>query len=385
MRAKTIKAETTARLAAELAQSTTDGFRPTLALVFSSIKQDHEAVTRLLDSQGIAVFGATTAGEFIDGDIGEGTIAVMLLNITPAYFQLLFLPIEEGKLKQQAKEIGEHGKKAFAHPAFLVSYSGLYTDGETIVRGIEETAGEAAVIFGGMAGDNLTWSGPCVFTNGKSSDEAIIAMIIDGDKITLKGHSTSGWKPVGTERTITKSTNSIVYTIDEEPALDVVMKYLNIHPESQEEINEMLLKVSSYFPILMQRPDGDPVVRTSMFADINERSIKFSGNVPQGSRFRFALPPDFEVIDEVIAQSDKVKQSQLPAADALVMFSCVTRHVTLGPLVSEEIEGLKKVWNSPLIGFFSYGEIGKATNGKNEFHNNTCCLVAMKETASVSS
>jgi hypothetical protein len=29
--------------------------------------------------------------------------------------------------------------------------------------------------------------------------------------------------------------------------------------------------------------------------------------------------------------------------------------------------------------FFSYGEIGKATNGKHEFHNNTCCLVAMKE------
>jgi len=163
------------------------------------------------------------------------------------------------------------------------------------------------------------------------------------------------------------------------------MKFLGMNHEAPNELNDALVRLGSYFPILMQREDGDAVVRTSMFANVEERCLKFSGNVPQGSKFRFSLPPDFEVVDQVIAQSDNVRKNQLPQADALVMFSCVARHVSLGPLVSEEIEGLRNVWNAPLIGFFSYGEIGKATNGRHEFHNNTCCLVALKEKESTAS
>jgi hypothetical protein len=32
-----------------------------------------------------------------------------------------------------------------------------------------------------------------------------------------------------------------------------------------------------------------------------------------------------------------------------------------------------------MAGFFSYGEIERATNGKNEYHNTTCCWVVLKE------
>lgn len=380
MKAKTLKAKTTAAAADALRRATADGFRPTLALVFLSIKQDRQAICQLLKEQGVAIFGATTAGEFIDGDVEEGTAVVMLMEINPSYFRVLFQRMDESNSGSVAKRIGESGKNAFRNPAFLVSYSGLYIDGETIVRGIEETAGNRTVIFGGMAGDDLTWSGPCVFTNEQAGDKALIAVVIDGDKIDLKGHAASGWKPVGTERKVTKSSGSVVYTIDEEPALDVVMKFLGISPEKPEEINQLLTKMSSHFPILMLREDGAPVVRTSMFANVDERSIKFSGNVPQGAAFRFALPPDFEVVHDVIAQSAEVK-NDMATADALVLFSCVARHVTLGPMISDEIDGLKNLWGAPLIGFFSYGEIGKITDGGNEFHNNTCCLVAIKEKA----
>jgi hypothetical protein len=30
-------------------------------------------------------------------------------------------------------------------------------------------------------------------------------------------------------------------------------------------------------------------------------------------------------------------------------------------------------------GYFSAGEIGKSKRGKTEFHNNTCCVVVLKE------
>ena len=49
------------------------------------------------------------------------------------------------------------------------------------------------------------------------------------------------------------------------------------------------------------------------------------------------------------------------------------------PMVSTEIEGLKNIFNAPMAGFFTYGEFGRATIGKNEYHNTTSCWVALKE------
>lgn len=379
MKAVTIKGNSADEISTGLAASTANGFSPTLALVFLSVKQDRRAITTLLQQKGIAVFGATTAGEFTDGEIGEGSVVIMLLDLKPAAFHIQFEQIGDSNLEEVAKKIGRDGRQTFGSPAFLVSYSGLFTDGEVIVKGIEEGAGSGVAIYGGMAGDDLTFNSSCVFTNNEASDKGIIAVIIDNEKVALKGHATGGWKPVGTERTITRSEGRIVYTMDDEPALDVVLKYMGIDPKTTEEVNDAMLKMGPYFPILLHREDGDLVTRTAMLASIEEKSLTYSGSVPQGAKFRFALPPDFEVTEEVVAKTQELQTNGMPEADAVVMFSCVARLVSLGPMVSEEIEGVKNIWKSPLAGFFSYGEIGKAKNGNHEYYNNTCCLVALKE------
>jgi hypothetical protein len=69
---------------------------------------------------------------------------------------------------------------------------------------------------------------------------------------------------------------------------------------------------------------------------------------------------------------------------AAIMFTDIVGYTALmdndvGPMVSAEIDGLKNIFNAPIAGFFTYGEIGRASNGKNEYHNTTCCLVALKE------
>ena len=75
----------------------------------------------------------------------------------------------------------------------------------------------------------------------------------------------------------------------------------------------------------------------------------------------------------------EVKKERQQEADALIMFSCISRHLSFGILMTEEIEQVKQVWDAPMVGFFSYGEFGKSKTGKHEFHNNTCCVVALKE------
>ena len=104
-----------------------------------------------------------------------------------------------------------------------------------------------------------------------------------------------------------------------------------------------------------------------------------AGNVKEGDRFRFSLPPDFDVIDTVIESSRRVKEEAMPDADALIIFSCVGRLGSLGPLISAEVEGLAQTWSKPMVGFFSLGEFGKLQNKPCEFHGTTVSWVALKE------
>jgi hypothetical protein len=66
-------------------------------------------------------------------------------------------------------------------------------------------------------------------------------------------------------------------------------------------------------------------------------------------------------------------------AYALLVFSCAGREPALGRLITMENEGLAELWNSPMAGFFSYGEFGRAKNGGQNFHSGTCCWWALKE------
>lgn len=380
MKALTIKGSSADDIHLALTQTLADGYKPTLAIVFISVKQDSDAVCSLLNDKGIQIFGSTTSGEFISPEISEGGIVIMLLDINPAFFKLLFFETGDSSAFETSKQLGAEGKNVFSNPAFIIASGWLHTDGEQIVKGIEEGFGKEVTVFGGMAGDDLALREPVVFTYGKQSTTGVVAIIFDEDKIDVKGIATCGWKPIGITKTITKSTGNIVYTIDDQPALDLVIKYLGLNLDN--EISEsMVVNLGAYYPLQLERENAPPVMRTTMLGNKEDRSLICAGTVPQGAKVRFSLPPDFDVIDTVVEECTDLKNEKQHEADAMIMFSCVSRYLSFGVMTSEEIERVQQVWNAPLIGFFSYGEFGKSKKGKHEFHNNTCCVVVLKEKA----
>jgi hypothetical protein len=84
-------------------------------------------------------------------------------------------------------------------------------------------------------------------------------------------------------------------------------------------------------------------------------------------------------MEKVIKGVENLKATKMPEADALVVFSCAGRILSLGPLMQSEIEGIKNVWNIPMVGMFSNAELARATGGNLEMHNLTTCCVALKE------
>jgi hypothetical protein len=381
MKAKSIKGNSTEEIKSALEQSMADGYKPTLAFVFISIKQDIDAVSNLLNQQGIRIFGATTGGEFIDGDIGAGTIAILLLDMNPAHFMILLEDYSDKDTEALTKTMARKAKEHFKNPSFILSNSIAMVNsvelGEPILRAIESVTGSDTIIWGGRAGDDFIFDETVVFSNNKSLKRGILLLVLDGDKILLKGQAASGQKPVGTEKPITKMADNWIYELDNQPATDMVMKYLGLKLTEEETIAFNPINYNIMFSVA--RGKGDPIIRGVGAFNWKEKAVFILASIKEGDKVRFTLQPDFEIVDEVTGNAEKIRQSEMPHADALLMFSCIGRLGQFGPLISEEIEGIKNVFNVPTAGFFTYGEFGRTNQGNNEFHNSTCCWVALKE------
>jgi hypothetical protein len=378
MKAKSIKGNSTKEIIDALQQSLADGYQPTLAIVFLSIKQDYRAIGKLLNEAGVAVFGATTNGEFIDEVTEKGSVAILLLDINKDYFQIYFEEYPEKNYREITKGIAHKAKERFSTPAFFIAGSNMETDAEELLFGFEDVVGKDVNVYGGMAGDDFTFSDQLVFTNNQQSSRGLVCIALDEEKIMIKGVATCGWRAVGTVRTVTKSVGNHVYTVDDTPVLDITTKYgglENVSPDNE----GLLLEIAANFPLQLQREKGDPVMRPGLVIDWNDRSFYCSGSVPEGSKVRFSLPPDFDVMEKVIKGVEHLKTTQMPDADALLVFSCAGRILSLGPLMTQEIEGIRNVWNVPMLGMFSNAELARATGGNLEMHNLTTCCVALKE------
>ena len=378
MKAKSIKGNSSEEIKIALRHTMADGFKPTLAICFISKSQDRKAISQILDEAGIAIFGCTTNGEFIDEITEKNSAAILLLDMNKDHFQIYFEEYPEKNYREISKSIAQKAKQKFSVPAFLIGTSHSAADGEEILKGIEDVAGKQVNAYGGAAGDDYAFTETFVFTNGKDSSNAMVCIALDETKVEIKGIATCGWKAVGTEKLVTKSEGNHVYTVDNVPVLDITARYgglENVTPDN----NNLMVEIAANFPLQLQREKGDPIMRPGLVVDWTDRSFYTSGSVPQGSKVRFSLPPDWDVMEKVVNGVENLKETEMPEADAVVVFSCAGRILSLGPLMSKELEGVKNVWNVPMAGMFSNAELGRATGGNLEMHNLTTCVIALKE------
>jgi len=355
-----------------------DGLTPTLAIVFSSVAHNLTEAGAAFAKFNIEVFGASASGEITNDEVHEGSIAVMLLDISRDAYGL---NVFDGKGKtsyQVGQSVAEWAKTVYDNPALMVMSAGLHADGEQIVNGLIHTMERQVLLFGGFAGlappaglDPTIYSEipqTFVFNASQVLADGVVALILDRNAIELQGIAASGWKGIGTPKTITKAAGNIVYRIDDEPALDIYNKYLNIGADPTLAIE---------YPLVWMREDGSSVMRAAMWIN-DDKSIVYGGTVPEGAKVRFGMSPGSEIIEHAIEEMSKFRK-QVPRGDAIVLFSCSARHLALGPMVEDEISAIRKLWDVPLVGFFTFGEIGPGPEGRCDFHNYTLVPVLIHE------
>jgi len=378
MKAKSIIGKTPTEILKELDECVSKGFNPTLAIIMISNMDDAEPLRSIFGNQGIAIFGVTAPQKFTDQGINPDDIVVLLMDIKPENFKIVLNDYKGSSAYEAGYKTGITGKNTFTNPGFIISPLVFRVSHDELIRGLTDAAGHDIMIAGGGCGDPVDFSG-VVFTNDTSSKGGLLALILDQDKVAISGLAVSGWKPVGTTKKITKCEDSWVFTIDNEPAMQVIQRFLGNDIVRTNSEGSGFIPTDLGYPLQFERASGNAIMKPALFFNPADQSVMIAGGVNEGDQFRFSLPPDFDVIDKVVETTRISKEKEMPDADVLMVFSCVGRLGTFGPLISTEIEGLASTWGKPMIGYFSLGEFGKLDEGRCEFQGTTVSWVALKE------
>ncbi len=129
-----------------------NGFKPALAIVFLSVKQDRDAISKIVDAAGIAIYGATTNGEFIDEDLCKESVVMLLLDTHRSYFTILFAEFPEKNYQEVAQTLAKQALAKIINPSFLIAGSHMETDAEQLLFGFEDVVGKQSKCFLGYGG-----------------------------------------------------------------------------------------------------------------------------------------------------------------------------------------------------------------------------------------
>jgi len=377
MNARDYQAKSVDELKTWLDTTIGEDFHPTLAIVFTSQHERLTDIGQAFDQHGVAVFGASSWGEFTRGGIELDSISVLLLDIQKDSFYLRLDHLEGGDEETTTETVVRQALDRFDDPVIMLLISDLRTRGEAILKTFELLLGPTAQVAGAGAGNTSISDPSHVFTATGISSRGMLTLVMDGSRVGMVTRAACGWQAIGTPKIITRSEGEWIYEIDGAPALDAILKYIGKEDLDLDDPVQWEVEVNT-LPLQLQRPEGDPIMRPALLYDKETRAVMCTGKMEEGAEIRFSIEPDDGVIDAVLEDFAAFKD-EAGDLDAVVYFSCWGRYNALGPAMNREIREAGKLFDVPMVGLLSSGEMARATGGNLEFNALTSCCVLLKE------
>lgn len=323
------------------------------------------------------LIGCSTSGEIYGRLVSDDSLVVALIK-----FEKSRIKISSHELDQAMNSllIGEKIAEDLYSgdlKGMLVLSDGLNINGSELVRGIAKGNSHEVNVAGGLAGDGQRFEKTWTLVDGQIKENNVTAVGFYGEHVHMDCQFGGGWDVLGPERVVTSSKNNILYALDGQPALDLYKKYLGDRASG-------LPATGLLFPLSIRNSEEqkDITVRTILGINEDDKSIRFAGDIPQGSKVRLMRANNDRLID---GASDGARIfNQKAWQDKEVIFfavSCVGRRLVLGQRIEEELEAVidELSMKNKLVGFYSYGEISTDHNKRCDLHNQTISLTAVWE------
>lgn len=162
------------------------GFRPTIALVFASQNIDYLTVAGNLSYNGMDVVGVTATRTLFGTAIQHSTVMVLLMEIDPKHYRVLFREHCVTEFAHCATELTRDIQQAFPKPSALLFMADPDPDANRLLGRIRENLGPTVPMACSMAGNYQQNKERFVFTGHYTSDRAVAGLVIDAAVFDFK-------------------------------------------------------------------------------------------------------------------------------------------------------------------------------------------------------
>lgn len=318
----------------------------------------------------------STSGEIYEDAVHEDSLVVTALEFDKTQIKATKIDIENHIESYQAGEKIARELMADDLAAIMIISDGAKVNGSSLIEALNLITAYKIPVFGGLAGDSDRFEKTLVGLNEEPVEGRIVGIGLYGNDLKIGHGSMGGWDVFGPEREVTQSAYNVVYKIGEYAALDLYKEYLGKYAAE-------LPSAALLFPLSMRSTNSsEPLVRTILSIDEEQKSMTFAGEMPTGAWVRFMKANFDRLIDasSMAAQTSIVNFTESPQFALLI--SCIGRKLVLKQRCDEEVEVAREIFGDSTIitGFYSYGEISPLnTSVSCELHNQTMTITTFSE------
>ncbi|MEK7629691.1 MAG: FIST N-terminal domain-containing protein [Patescibacteria group bacterium] len=363
------------------------GSQPNIVFAFSSIQYNQEDVLAGLKSvfPSALIVGGSAAGEITSWVTNFDSVNVMAVASDQISFATgIGANVQADSSKAGAMAVEDLIKnKGGQKPNLLILIvDGMAANGSAVVEGARSVLGADAPMIGGSAGDDYLFKKTYEYYNDKVVTDTVVAVGFYGD-FSYGFGIRHGWTPVGLPVKVTKANGVWIQELDGQPALKLYEDYFG--KEASELVKEPLARMAYTYPIGIAVEGSDELlIRDPVIA--NEKGeISMAAAIPEGATVRLMIGDKDKAIDAA-KWAAEMARGQLEGRNPafILMFNCMARNKLLGLRCHEENQIVQKAIGAevPMLGFYTYGEIGPLLGKKNTpayFHNETMTLLVVGE------
>ncbi|EYF01083.1 FIST signal transduction protein [Chondromyces apiculatus] len=259
------------------------------------------------------------------------------------------------------------------HRAFIVLCDVLTGNGADVVRGAVQVGGTGVAWAGGGAGDDLQFARTAQYAHGKAHAGSAVVIALD-TRAPMAVGVRHGFRPYGPPTMVTCSVGSALAELEFEPAFAVYQRA--VAGRGDRVTAEQFTSYAMTHPLGIPQASGEHVIRDPLRVDA-EGTLHCVGEVPDGCLVRVMEGDRAGLVGAAQEAARAAKQAVGGAIGGAIVFDCVSRSLVLGEGVQEEIETFGAEIEAPVMGCFTFGEVGSLGRGVPQFHNKTAVVLAL--------
>lgn len=338
-------------IAVEEAFSNIDLAAAAFLMVFIPSHLDLPSLSKALEEKGdgVAIFGCTTAGQITD--LGYEDDALLVISFTRAHFRcasVLVSPLKPISLSAIASSVETTAKK-FSHTATwnrfaLVMADGLCKQEDTLLAAIETVLPDVPV-FGGSAGDGLSFEKTHVLHGGRVHTNAGLLILIETN-LSFVGLGFDHFQPTDKQLVVTNAIpdERVVCEFNGSPAAAEYARMIGY------EVDDLLPEVFAENPLLVR--NGSSFHVRAVQQVIDGSCLTFLSAIDDGLVMTLGKGAEIlETLSTELGVTDPAKRAPI----FILGFECILRKLEfeqkkLCKQVSETLV------NFGVFGFSTYGE-----------------------------